>query len=74
MFAVGVFFITFGYACIYTGVANFRNGFTGPNLAQALGFTMTVAPPGASSPNLTGQPPAEKTGQSGTIPRAGQSA
>lgn len=57
MLALAAMLLSAGYALIYTGVANIRNGGSGPTLAEALGFKMAVAPPGADHPNLTGQAP-----------------
>jgi len=56
MFPLGVFFLAFGYAAVYTAAANIRNGGQGPRLLESMGFRIAVAPPGADSPNLTGQP------------------
>jgi len=50
MFSLGVAFIAAGYAAIFTGVANLRNGGAGPTFLQSLGFRSgAVAPPGSES-------------------------
>lgn len=56
MFSLGVYLVFFGYAAVYTGIANLLNGGNGPTYGEALGFQTMVAPPGADKPNLTGQP------------------
>lgn len=50
MFSLGSFLLTVGYALVYAGIANLRNGGQGPTIAEALGFTTTLAPPGADLP------------------------
>ena len=56
MFALGVLCLIAGYAGIYTGIANIKNGGQGPTFSESLGFKTAIAPPGADKPNLTGQP------------------
>lgn len=68
MFAIGVMLLILGYAEMYVGIANIRNGGSGPTLSEALGMKIAVAPPGAERPNLTGQPPVIGGGQSLTGP------
>lgn len=58
MFSIGVLFLIWGYAFLYSGVANLGNGFTGPTPLEALGMHTAIAPAGADAPNLTGQPSA----------------
>lgn len=57
MFSLAVALIHIGYAFIYTGVANLRNGGTGPTLSEAMGLPTRLAPPGADKPTPTGQAP-----------------
>lgn len=58
-FPLGVVGLILGYALMYTGAFNLRNGGRGPGFFEALGFKGgTVAGPSADTPsaNMTGQP------------------
>lgn len=63
----GILSIFLGYAMLYTGVANLRNGGQGPRLWEALGFREAITPPGGGSP----QPPSDGGGNSIPVPGTG---
>lgn len=57
MFSLGVLLLQFGYAFVYTCIANLMNGGTGPTLSESMGLKARLAPPGADKPNTMGMPP-----------------
>lgn len=71
MFSLAAILLSGGYALIYTGLANLRNGGNGPTLAESFGFKTAVAPPGSDHPNLTGQAPSPDAPPPGTVPAPG---
>lgn len=44
VFALGLWLTVFGYALLFTGWLNFRNGGNGPTLRESLGFPTQMGP------------------------------
>ena len=57
MFILAVVALIFGYALIYTGTVNMKNGGQGPGLWEAMGWNLPSADTTAVTPQSTTQGP-----------------